>query len=140
MNWIRAAEPRQPGRGRAAPRAAAAFIAAAAMLVGCAEKGVSTLQVEQAAEARARQKLGLGEDAELVSRVFVGQPVDGETVMCGMVRGKRADGRAVEPQRFIVSTEPWKWLLFESAEKPSLPSLPGKFVEWHTTCLGEQGA
>lgn len=138
MSWIKADEPREPGRERAAPRAAAALIAAAAMLAGCAEEGFSTLQVEQAAETYARQKLGLGEDAELVSRVFVGEPVNGEMVMCGTVRGKRADGRAVEPQRFIVSTEPWKWLVFESAEKPPLPSQPGKFVEWHTTCIGEQ--
>ena len=116
----------------------AALVSLGALLTACEKEGYSAAEVEEAAKERAREKLGLSKETALVSKVFVGEPVDGETVLCGTVGG--ANGAAVEPQRFIVSTDATKWLVFESAEKPPAPSQPGKFVEWHTTCRGEQEA
>ena len=115
-------------------------LAAAALLAGCGGNETSTAEVEEAAKEHVRQNLGLSKDAALFSDVFVGEPVDGETVICGTVSGTRTDGSPLEPRRFAVSAENNKWLLFESAAKQPLPSQPDKFVEWHTTCRGEKEA
>ena len=121
------------------PLSCAAALAAAALLGACDENGTSAAEVQEAAKEHVRQQLGLSEDAALFTNVFVGEPVDGETVICGTVSGSRTDGTPLEPRRFAVSAEKEKWLLFESAAKQPLPSKPDKFVEWHTTCRGEAG-
>ena len=115
----------------------AAALSGAAMLAGCDRNDNSAAEVEKAAKEHVRQQLGLSKDAALFSNVFVGEPVDGETVICGTVSGTRTDGSALQPRRFAVAAENDKWLLFENAARQPLPSKPDKFVEWHTTCRGE---
>lgn len=110
----------------------------AAGLAACGDPSLSTAQIEEAAKAHVREQLGLSEEAALFGKVFVGEPVEGETVLCGTVRGTRADGTVITPRRFAISTEEPRWLLFENARKQPLPSQPDKFIEWHTTCAWEE--
>ncbi len=108
-------------------------------LLGCgSNQGVSAAEVEQAAKERVRQSLGLTEESVLFSKVFVGKPVDGETVICGTVEGKRADGSSIQPRRFILATGSARWLKFGTVDDNVLPSRPDKFIEWHTTCTGQE--
>lgn len=112
-------------------------LAAILMLTaGCSSGGLSTTDIKRAAEQEARAKLSLGADASLKAVAFVGRNVDGKTVMCGTVQGKDSAGKPIVPQRFIAATDPLKWLVFESANDPSIPSRPNKFVEWTSVCAG----
>ena len=110
----------------------------AAACGGDGSGGATTAEVEKIAKERVRQSLGLTADSTLFSKVFVGEPANGETVLCGVVEGKRADGSAITPRRFIVGTEDSRWLLFGPANEEILPSQPDKFLEWHTTCAGQE--
>ncbi len=116
----------------------AAALAALLLGMGCEDQSLSTAQLEQAAKERVRESLGLTQESILFSNVFVGEPVEGDTVLCGTVRGKRADGTDIQPRRFIAAIDPARWLKFGPADNDVLPSQPDKFVEWHTTCLGEE--
>lgn len=106
-------------------------------LTACNVGGLSADEANEAAKQKVREQLGLAGGAALFSSVHVGEPVDGEQVLCGTVRGTRADGTIIPPRQFAISTEGSRWLLFEEAERQPLPSRPDKFIEWHTTCLGE---
>lgn len=110
-----------------------------ALLVACSEgQELSTADVRRAAEERVRAALDLKEDATLFTNVFVGEPVGGDTILCGTVEGTRSDGTPISKRRFIVATDPAKWMVFEPAGGATSPSQPDKFLEWHTSCLGEE--
>ena len=112
---------------------------AALLAAGCgAEDGVSTADVQQAAKERVRTALQLRPDAVLFTETFVGEPLDGDPVLCGTVSGKRADGSEVAPRRFIAATDPARWVKFDPAQGMAPPTQPDMFVEWHTSCAGEQ--
>jgi hypothetical protein len=106
---------------------------------GCSQgDGMSTADIQAAAKERVRQSLGLEEGSALFTNLFVGEPVDGDTVLCGTVRGRRADGSTITPRRFIAATDPARWVKFEPATGIDIPSRPDKFIEWHTTCAGKE--
>ncbi len=108
-------------------------------LLACGEgAGMTSADAKEAAKERVRQSLGLTQQSALFSKVFVGKPVGGDTVLCGVVEGNRADGSAIKPRRFIVATDPGRWLKFGPADADILPSKPDKFIEWHPTCAGEE--
>lgn len=104
---------------------------------GCDRGGLSTADLQEAAKERVRQSLDLTEDSALFTDIFVAEPVDGDTVLCGTVEGTRANGTHIAPRRFIAATDPARWIKFDPADGSVLPSQPDKFLEWHTTCLGE---
>ena len=111
------------------------LVAAAATVAGCGDnEGVSTADMERAAEERVRESLGLSPDAALFTNVFVGAEVKGDRTLCGTVQGKRADGTTITPRRFIAAIEPARWLVFEPVGGVSLPTQPDKFVEWQQAC------
>lgn len=110
------------------------------LLTACDGGGLSTAEMREAAEERVRQSLGLTEESALFTDVFVGEPVDGDTVLCGTVEGRTAEGAAIAPRRFIAATDPARWVTFEPVDGAILPSQPDKFAEWHTTCAGEAAA
>ena len=114
------------------------LFAALTMVAACDNGGLSTTETRQAAEERVRQSLGLTEETALFTNIFVGEPVDGDTVLCGTVQGNRADGTAITPRRFIAAVDPARWIWFNPADGNVLPSQPDKFIEWHTTCTGEE--
>ena len=107
-------------------------------LAACNGGGLSTAEMQAAAQERVRQSLGLTTESALFTNVFVGEPLDGDTVLCGTVEGMTAEGDRIAPRRFIAATDPARWLKFEPVDGNILPSQPDKFVEWHTTCAGEQ--
>lgn len=115
------------------------------MLVACGSSGVSTADVQTAAKERIRRTLGLTREATLFTDVFVGTPRDGEVVMCGTVQGKKADGAAIGPRRFVVGTDTAEFLYFETLQDTREPDTIGKtamnmFVdEWARHCAGERG-
>jgi hypothetical protein len=104
----------------------------------CGRDGVSTTDVQAAAEQRVRESLGLTEESALFTNVFVGKPIDGDVVLCGTVEGRRADGTVIPPRRFIAATEPARWIRFETARDVALPSQPNIFVARATACAGEE--
>lgn len=111
-----------------------------ALLLGaCQNEGLSSLELETAAKERVRQQLGLSDETALFSTTWVGKSRDGETVLCGRVAGASAgangaNGSGIAARRFIAALEPARWVLFEPAGSASIPSQPGKFVEWETAC------
>ena len=107
--------------------------ASALAVSACDSGGTSTREMEAAAIEQAREKLNLPADALLEAKVWVGQPFDGETVMCGTVSDTSA-GSAVRPQRFAATPEPLRWLVFEDAHDPMSRSQPDKFIEWASVC------
>ncbi len=110
-------------------------------LAACQEdRGISSAQLEAAAKDKVRSELGLRPDQALFSTVWVGKSRNGETVLCGRVAGSVDSNAPITPRRFITSVEPPRWLLFEPVTNPSIPSQPGKFVEWSTACAGEKNA
>ena len=110
-----------------------------ALLAACdSGGGLSTSDVQAAAKERVRETLQLTPESVLFTNVFVGEPFDGDTVLCGTVSGRRADGTEITPRRFIAATEPARWLKFDPAAGLDLPSQPDKFIEWHTSCAGEE--
>lgn len=115
----------------------ALVVAAALGAAACDSEGVSTVDVERAAEARVIKSLGLSEDAAVFADVFVGGEAKGDRVVCGTVSGTRADGTAITPRRFIAAIEPARWLTFEPVTNSTLPSQPDKFVEWEQACGAE---
>lgn len=110
----------------------------AALLAACDSDGLSTVDVMTAAKERVRQSLELTEDSTLFTNVFVGEPVEGDIVVCGTVEGRHADGSIVEPRRFIAATDPARWIKFEPVNNPIIPSQPDKFIEWNPTCAGKE--
>ena len=111
------------------------LVAAAAAVAGCGgNEGVSTADMERAAEERVRKSLGLSKESALFTNVFVGAEVKGDRTLCGTVEGKRADGTPITPRRFIAAIEPARWLVFEPVDSVSLPTQPDKFVEWRQAC------
>lgn len=109
--------------------------AATMMLAACGDEGgLTTNDVQTAAKERVRDQLGLTPQSVLFTETFVGQPVDGDTVICGTVEGTTADGQAVTPRRFIAAADPARWVKFEPVTNSALPSQPQKFVEWYGTC------
>jgi hypothetical protein len=117
-----------------------ALAALALTATGCDGGGLSTADVQQAAKERVRESLDLTQESTLFTDVFVGEPTNGDTVICGTVEGSRADGARIAPRRFIAATDPARWIKFDPANGNVLPSQPDKFLEWHTTCLGERAA
>ena len=117
----------------------AATLLACLLLAGCdGSGGLSAAEAEAAAKERVRQSLHLSEDTTLFSKVFVGEPIEGDTVLCGTVEGRREDGTRITPRRFIAATDPARWVKFEPVIGLELPSRPDKFIEWHSACLGEE--
>ena len=110
--------------------------AASMLLAACGDEGggLTTADVQNAAKERVREELELTPQSVLFTETFVGQPVDGDTVICGTVAGKTADGRSVTPRRFIAATDPARWMKFEPVTASALPSQPQKFVDWYGTC------
>lgn len=105
-----------------------------AALCACDQGGSSTREVKEAAADRARQQLGLPADVPLETTVWTGQPFNGELTVCGTVTGPAS--QQVRPQRFIATTEPFRWRVFEDAQGPTLPSKPEMFPEWSRICAG----
>lgn len=107
------------------------------LLTSCGETP-STADVQRAAKERVREALKLTPESVLFANVFVGEPAKGDMVLCGTVSGRTAEGRKIEARRFIAAIEPARWLAFEPADGLDTPSRPDKFLEWHTSCLGEE--
>ncbi|MBA2772219.1 MAG: hypothetical protein M3428_03375 [Pseudomonadota bacterium] len=121
---------------RASPITIAAL--GAVILGGCESGGTSTREMEAAAIAHARQELGLAETVPLEATVWIGEPREGQTVMCGTV-SDRSPGGGAPPQRFAATSDPVNWLIFEGAHNAMVPSQPDKFPEWQALCgRGEQ--
>ncbi|TFI57548.1 hypothetical protein E2493_14345 [Sphingomonas parva] len=116
----------------------AGLVLFACLLGACEKDSLSSAEASEAAKQHVREQLGLASGAALFSNVYVGDPVDGEPVLCGTVSGKREDGTIITPRRFAISTENPRWLLFETVDRQPLPSRPDKFIEWHTTCFNEE--
>ena len=74
----------------------------------------------------------------LFSTVWVGETRQSVMVLGGRVPEAPKNQGAIAPRRFTAATDPAKWVLFEPASNVSLPSQPGKFVEWDTSCEGRQ--
>ena len=106
-------------------------------LAACEENGVTTAEVQDAAKDRVRQSLGLTPESTLFTSVYVGQPLNGDTVLCGTVEGRRADGTTITPRRFIAATDPARWVKFEPVTAADIPGWTHMFVEWDSTCAGE---
>ncbi|MDT9600138.1 hypothetical protein [Sphingosinicella rhizophila] len=104
------------------------------LMGSCKENGLSTAEIQEEAKERVREQLGLTEEAALFTEMFVGKPLDGDTIVCGRVGGRRADGTVIVPRRFIAATDPGRWVKFEPVTDSTLPSRPQKFVEWYGTC------
>ncbi len=115
-------------------RRIAAIGLAVSLVSGCESRSMSASDMERAAVDHARQTLALGPAAKLDATVFVGKEVDGEATMCGFVRGRDAAGREIDPRQFVVTTDPVKWLVFQSVHAPSIPAHPDKFVTWAEVC------
>lgn len=111
-------------------------VALLVLLTGCEQQGLSTTELQTAAKERVREKLGLTPRSTLFTSTFVGNPVDGDTVLCGIVEGKRADGTPFTPQRFIAAVEPGRWLQFAPADGAIPPTKPDMFANWAETCGG----
>ncbi len=109
------------------------------LLSGCADDGVSTAEVERAAEQRVREKYGLSDGADLQTDVFVGRPRDGEVTLCGAVEGTRADGSTIPTQRFISAIDPARWMLFGATHTPGRVTRPDMFPDWTELCDGARG-
>lgn len=108
---------------------------------GCDQDGVSTAEVSNAAKEQVRSALNLTPGSALFTNVFIGKPRDGEVVFCGTVEGQAADGRRLAPRRFVLSTEPVRWLHFEKAEPEDLVDLTSTdmFVDhWANHCAGAE--
>lgn len=80
---------------------------------GGAQRGLSTEEIADRAEAVVRTKLGLSEEAVLFSDIFIPGYEYGKLMACGTVSGARADDNAISPRRFIVRLEPMEWVRFE---------------------------
>ena len=114
--------------------------AAAFLLSGCGkEDGLSTAELRQAAEQRVREKFNLAPDIPLSTETFVGNPLDGDVVICGTVKGAGPHAPAFPPQRFVAATDPARWLKFQEADAPMRTTHPDKFIEWEGHCMGERG-
>jgi hypothetical protein len=107
------------------------------LAASCGDNGLSTAEFQQAAKERVRAALNLTPESTLFTNVFVGKPAKGDMVLCGTVQGQRADGSDIGPRRFIVATDPARWLKFEPIDDDALPSQPDKFLEWSTSCTDE---
>ena len=103
------------------------------------EAEISTAEARSAAEQRVREKYGLPPQAPLSTEIFVGEPRDGEPVLCGTTRPGEGAGQSFPPQRFVAATDPARWLVFEQANDPVRTAQPNMFLEWGTHCAGEEG-
>lgn len=106
--------------------------ASLATLAACDQGGTSTEDVKEAAAERAREQFGLPADAPLETRVWTGEPFNDDVTVCGTVSSVGA--QQIRPQRFIATLEPFRWQVFKDAHSPMIPSQPGKFPEWSSTC------
>lgn len=126
-------------------KALLAGLAASGLLAACGSGGVSTNDAQAAAKQRLARSLGLTKEATLLTDVFVGTPRDDDPVMCGTVQGRKADGAAVGPRRFVMGTDPAGWLYFETLQDARQPDTIARtstdmFVdEWARYCAGERG-
>ncbi|MET1755824.1 hypothetical protein ABVV53_10190 [Novosphingobium sp. RD2P27] len=103
---------------------------------GCNSGDITSAEVTTAAKERVAASLGLSPDAALFSNVFVGQPVDGDAVLCGTVEGRRADGTIIPPRRFIAAADPERWIRFDRAGQ--MADVPLNMAgDWATICAGE---
>jgi len=110
-------------------------------LGGCDESGLSSSELQRAAETRVSRELGLSADAALFTDTFVSEPeagvLKGELVLCGIVEGKRADGTEIAPRRFIAGMDPARWVRFDvSGQMTDKPI--NMAADWSTICAGEQ--
>lgn len=108
-----------------------------ALLMGiaaCSEGGLTTDELQNAAEERVRDSLGLTAQSTLFTNVAVGRPRDGDPVLCGTVSGETAAGETIPPRRFIAATDPAHWIKFEPAAQLQPSTAPDMFVEWETYC------
>lgn len=120
-------------------RTSLAIAVSTLILASCGDgDGLSTAELEAAAKERVRETLNLAPNAVLFSKVFVGEPVNGDLVVCGTVSGETATGESVTPRRFIAAVDPARWVKFEPARGIDAPSRPDMFLEWHTACAGEE--
>lgn len=113
------------------------ILAVGLVVSGCADGGMSTEEVRQAAIERAREELGVPTATPLEATVWTGGEHEGDVVVCGTVSDRSAGTTAV-PQRFAASTDPFRWLVFERAHDPLIASGPDKFPEWVVLCGQEQ--
>lgn len=112
-----------------------ASIALVTAVAACDQVGASTREVKEAATERAREELGLPSTVPLETSVWVGQPFRDQLTVCGTVSSAdAAEAQGITPQRFIATTDPLRWQVFEDAHNPVLPSQPDKFPEWSQTC------
>lgn len=120
-----------------------------ALALGCAlvvtagcqnDDGISTAELQAAAEERVARELGLSKDAALFTSVFVSEPdsgeLEGELVFCGRVEGTRADGTPIAPRRFIAASDPARWVRFDIPSEMSQVPI-NLAVDWPTVCAGE---
>ncbi len=115
-------------------------LAALVSLAGCNQDGTSTREMERAAIERTRQELGLQPDAALEATVWVGEPHDGDILLCGTVSSAPGAASPIAPQRFAASTDPVQFQIFEDAHSPMVTAEPDMFLSWKTHCAGKQEA
>lgn len=92
---------------------------------------MSSDEVRQAAIERARSEFGLPPQAPVSARVWVGREYDGDISICGTVS---TDSGQMPPKRFMASTEPFEWLLFEDAHDPMYKAVPPASPSWQAHC------
>lgn len=108
---------------------------------GCQnDNGISTAELQAAAQERVARELGLSKDAALFTSVFISEPesgeFEGEMVFCGRVEGTRADGTRIAPRRFIAASDPARWVRFDIPSEMS--QVPVNLsADWPTICAGE---
>ena len=120
------------------PRIAIAAAGALA-LAACDGGGLTSNDVQTAAKERVREQLNLTADSTLFTETFVGQPVNGDTVVCGTVSGRTAEGAEITPRRFIAAADPGRWVKFEPVTNVALPTKPDMFVDWYKACEPQAG-
>lgn len=109
-----------------------ATVAALGVAAACGKDGASTEEVRVAAIEKARAELGIAADIPLDATVWTGQPFNDQLTVCGTVSSSGA--QQMRAQRFIATTDPLEWQVFEDAHSPMIPSQPGKFPEWSRIC------
>lgn len=106
-------------------------ISVAALAAACDTGGVSSAEVREAAIERARSEFGLGPNAPVDAKVWVGREYDGDISICGTVSSA---GARMTPKRFMASVEPFEWLIFEDAHDPMVTAHPPASPSWGSHC------
>lgn len=110
----------------------------AGLLAACGGAGVTTDEVEAAAQERARSEMGLAASTELRTEVWTGGEWDGDLVVCGTVAGQ-GEQLASGSKRFAAKTEPLTFLIFEDLDNPIINTGGDEVPDWIALCGNRQG-